>query len=165
MQLLFNQDCPLSGEGLRGWLRGTFFPKLGEDNSGASLLSALREQGAKIKTADFYSIRRQTLGLKVHEESIRKAATEQLVPHAYINQKHGLDLNADFHYRMVGTGINPQTGEETKVYYSWGSNTELTPTQAKSVILDAISADPNDYKVIVSKLDLFQVLAKPQIVL
>ena len=121
---------PLKGDKLRSYLINSTKLDLWQKHSGRSILKGLRAQGAEIRTTDFFACRRARLGLVVHEEQMRKASSDQLVPRSYMTERPNIDMTAAAQYRFDMVLYNFRT--ETVEYKSgaMASNNYYTPNEA-----------------------------------
>lgn len=154
-------DFPLTGEGLRGFLEHSYLPAVVHDNSGASILKAIRAVGGKIRTDDFYVIRRRVLGITVHQEALTANPDDISIPVSYYNDTHEWQLNTKFLYKFDVRGIDPVTGEPVETGFHLGSDRELTKEEAYNQLSSKLMGLSEYYGVSDYEMEMVAALATP----
>lgn len=152
---------PLSGTGLRNWLRTAGQALFTEFESGAEALDFLRLQGAAIRDSDFYDIRRQVLGLQKYQDQLEGYRPNDLIPAAWHVDDHGLNLSRDFFYRVRVDGVDPSTGESISKYFAISSDRQLSKGQVEDELGSMIVGEEDFYEIQVSGMEVVSALARP----
>ena len=143
---------------MRDWLRTAGQQIFTGFDTGAESLEYLRSIGGGIRTEDFYGIRREVLSLGKYTESLVSYTDNQLVPMAWHNSTHGLQLSSNFLYRMKVTGTDPNTGDAVEKFFAISSDSQLTPGEAKDILGGMIVGEESFYEVSVDTIDLHEAL-------
>lgn len=123
----------LRGDKLRNWLLTDGAEIFAAFDTGAEALQFFREGGGSIRTADFYSIRRQVLNRTESSTPLQDYPTNQLIPLNWHVTDHGLDLSTDFLYNIKLIGLDTETGLLKEQWMSVASDRQLTSDQVKEV--------------------------------
>ena len=158
---MFGEIFPIRGEEFRNWLRTAGQEIFSLYPTGAEALDWLRGEGAAIRDADFYQIRREVLGASRYQEQIETYAADQLIPAAWHVQDHGLELSNQFLYRIQVFGTDPATGEQITKYFAVSSGRQLTPNEAADLLGELIVGEEEFYEIAVERMELYQALARP----
>jgi hypothetical protein len=153
-------NFPLTGQGLKNWLRTDGSDLFRDTTSGAEALDLLRSMGGAIRDSDFYAIRREVLGLGRYTEILSTYDDDKLIPVAYTYQTSGLALSSEFLYRVKAYGTDPQTGNEIEKYFSVSSNNQLTPGQVKDAIGQMVVGEEGFYSINVDRFELYEALKR-----
>lgn len=132
---------PLSGEGLRNWLRTSGSSLFTEGESGAQTLDFLRLNGVQISNEAFYNIRSDVLlreseigGLSGTLQDLADVVPDSFIPLGDTIFDSGYQLSTDFLYRYQVTSYNPATDEVQTQYMAVGSDYQLTFNQARDLM-------------------------------
>ncbi len=162
---------PLSGEGLRNWLRTSGQPLFREFDSGAELLNFLRDNGVAIRTQDFYSIRNQVLNTaaQVINNDVSLAVLGEQYPQSNIPMgltifDHGYDLSQNFLYRYRIETINPSTLDVQYEYMAVGSDRQLTFEEANDLISVMFTGEYVDPGYNVTDVSLSAAFGRPELI-
>jgi len=147
----------LGAEERRNWIRTHIRSAIWETVSGASILAELREWGLSISTSEFYSIRREVLGLGVYEERIRELGPDDLVPRAWMHVRPGFKLTAGAQYRFKLRVTDIDTGEEKTLVRAIASDRHYTKGEAQDVIRGLFTMPSATSNYVVDEVDLFEV--------
>ena len=128
-----------------------------ETLSGASILKTLRDEGLGIREKDFYSIRREILGLKRFEEQVQRLRPDTRVPVSWIDEAPGWELKGNFLYQARVTGRDPITGEQITRFFATSSDQELFKETAQSAIANSLIGEEEFYYIEVMDVELFHV--------
>lgn len=161
MVLPFGQEWPVGPDETRNWLRTTLPERIWTGLSGSELLRQLRDIGVSIRTQDFFQVRREVLGLQLHQEAIGQLGADRLVPAALFNESHGLELSQDFQYRFRIAVRDPVTGEITEFMRALSSSEQLTKAEAEAEMADMQAESAETYGYEVESVSLFNALAQP----
>ncbi len=151
---------PLFGDELRNWLRTSgeqFFTR----HTGAEGLALAREFGMQIRTSDFYDIRREVLGLQLHQEQLAGLTENTLIPQAWTVFDHGLTLSENFQYRFNVTGTTISTGEAFDRRYAVSSMYQLTPQQAGDLLTGMLMNAEEESAMTIDSMELSASLGNP----
>lgn len=124
------------------------------------MLGELRGLGLKIRTQDFFDIRRDVLGLRKYEEQIKGLNPATRVPRAWINDSHGWDLKSDFLYRVEVTGLDPNTGEQVQGFYSLRSDKEFPVGDIEAGLISKLVGEEDFYDIIVQDARVYQAMSR-----
>lgn len=130
-----------------------------EDLSGASILSDFRSLGYEIRTQTFYDIRREILGLQLHEEGIVAQQADQRVARAYFTNTDW-DISDRFMYTVRVFGADRLTGEDSEYFISVTSNTELTKDTIQAMAVSETVGEEGSGPVEARAAEVFQAFKK-----
>ncbi len=159
--MLPESEFPIKGDALRDWLRTAGQSVFTAFESGTDALTWLRDQGASIRTADFYDIRRQVLEIGKYQEQVSRVLESNLIPAAWHITDHGLELSEQFLYRLKVNGTDPATGEEISKFFAIKSGRQLTPGEAMDQLGDMLAGEEETYEIEVESMQVTAALARP----
>lgn len=110
----------LSGVSRRGLAQAFIRRGVEEGQTGASILSQLREVGMGYRTQNFYEDFRQWQGVKKYETQITGLDPDRLIPEGW-TQPSPYKLTSEYLYQMRATYTDIETGTES--YTEWGLST------------------------------------------
>lgn len=152
---------PLGGKQLRNWLSSSGQGLFREFDTGASMLDWLRSEGASIRTADFYAIRRTVLEQFANVERFAEYDMQELVPAAWHTDDHGWNLSTDFLYYVRVDGVNPDTLDDVTKYLAVGSNRQLSQSEIYDTLGGMVSGEAEAYGIIAETYTLEKALVMP----
>lgn len=152
---------PLRGEALRNWLRTAGQDIFTEFETGREALDYLREQGAAIRDADFYAIRRQVANVGTYAGLMGDVVEDQFIPLAYHVTDHGLNLSRDFMYRVKVTGTDPETGEDVQSWFAISSDRQLTKGEVIDQLGSMIAGEETFYDIVPDEYEVTAALRRP----
>lgn len=144
-----------TSEALRGVVRTTIAHEEWKEKSGASILKSLQERGLGIREKDFYSIRRDILGLTRFEEQVKRLRPDSRIPVAWFDPAKDWKLKGNFLYQARVYGRDPQTGEEIERFFACSSDQELFKEAAESLIANSLIGEEEHYRVVVERVEVF----------
>jgi len=154
-------DFPLEGDKLRSFLLHDGWKLLTAFDSGAATLDFLRDNGMKIRTQDFYEIRRAVLNMQSQSDVLPSVPGNELVPLAEHVTIHGWDLSQNFLYRFRVDGVDPKTELAVTKYFAISSNKQLSPNEAADILGGMIVGEEEFYEVRAEHIELVGALARP----
>ena len=128
----------LRGVELRNWLRtdGAGLFRLFDTTDAA--LTYARELGLQIRTQDFYAIANQVKSLWDAGDKISGYSSNQLIPLAWHDKEHGLELSSAYQYRIQLFGSDPETGYLTARWMTVASDRQLSKDMVKEVAMSYV---------------------------
>lgn len=123
----------LQGDALRNWLRTDGAGIFTAFETGIEALDFAREAGLKIRTQDFYSIRREVLNVVESSQPLINYPENELIPWNWHVTDHGLDLSTDFQYRIHLFGSDPDSGFLKDQWMTVASDRQLTIDEVREV--------------------------------
>lgn len=156
------EGFPLRGEALRNWLRTSGQGIFTEFETGREALDYLREQGASIRDADFYAIRREVANLGTYAGLMGDVPDNQYIPLAYHVTDHGLDLSRDFMYRVKVSGTDPATGEDIDSFFAISSDRQLTKGEVIDQLGALIEGASEFYDIVPEEYEVTTALRRPE---
>jgi len=158
-------EFPISGDPLRRWLRTDFAATLSSGKSGKAILEELRGQGVRIRTSEFYAIRRQVLAERnleqIFREHIREYDPNGLIPAAWHSTEHGLNLRSQYLYRVRVTGYDNVTNEWVERISSISSNEQMSVSQIKDEMTSHLTLGIDSDPISIESMDMHSALARP----
>lgn len=112
--------------------------------SGSEYLRQLRESGAKIRDADFYSLRREVLGLNRNEERTRALREDTPIPESYINRDHSYRIQSEYLYRFRAQYYDDKQQRIVNTYASYITNERLSTEQALLELREQLDISPEE---------------------
>ncbi len=161
MALPFGAAWPVGPDQTRNWLRTTLPERVWRGLSGSEMLRQLRDTGVEIRTTDFFQVRREVLGLALHEEAIAALKPDTIVPAALFNERHGLELGQDFQYRLRIAVRDPETGQVTTITRALSSSEQLSKAEGEAEMLEMQAESAELYGYEIESVQLFNALARP----
>lgn len=155
----FDPQKPLAGVAAEGYLRAQIAETEYLRTSGTKLLEELRDLGLEVRTQDFFTYRREALGLRKYQEQIEGLKPETRVPRAWINDEHGWDIKKDFLYRVEVVGLDINTGEPTEAFYSIGTNKEFPVGDVEASLIALLVGEEDFYEILVQDAHVYQAMA------
>jgi hypothetical protein len=152
---------PLAGDELRSYLINSTPLDMWQKHSGRSILKGLREQGAKIRTTDFFACRRARLGLVVHQEQIARANPDQLMPRSYMTNRPDIDMTAAAQYRFDMVLYNFRTEEVTHLSGAFADDKHYTPQEARNFYAGLMEHASPDTDYMVLNMEMTSVWINP----
>jgi hypothetical protein len=156
-----NGEFPLSGRELNNWLRTAgqgFFLMPG---SGADRLAYLASQGIDVPSSTYYRIQAEIQSRFEHTDDLRNYDPTALIPAAWHDQEHGLELSTAFLYRVSVTGVDPTTGLPATGWYAIASDEQMTPNQVTDRLGSLLSGEGEAYKMVAETYTVTEALAQP----
>lgn len=124
---------PLRGNVADNWLRtagkGLFYAF----ETGKAALDYFRSNMGQIRTSVFYEIRREVLSEQSFIGDIAKLGQYDLIPKAWHNAEHGLNLSAGYEYRVHAYGYDPSSGMMKDRWMTIASDRQLSKADVFSV--------------------------------
>jgi len=99
----------------------------------AGALQYLRDGGVAIRTSDFNEIYNQVAGRREAIDLISGLPQNELIPLAYTDTQHGLDLQSKYLYNIKLYGYDENTGVVKSQWMGVASDRQLTPDQVREV--------------------------------
>jgi hypothetical protein len=150
----------LFGDELRNWLR-TSGEGIFKNRTGEEALAFIREFGIRIRTQDFYAIRREVLDLTKYQEQLGAINENVLIPLHYTDTTHGLNISENFLYRFNVTGTTTSTGEAFERRYAVASMYQLSKADAADLLTDMLSNAERESAMTIDSMELDSSLGKP----
>jgi len=151
-----------TSEQKRSWISQNISRDAWETESGAAILRELQEWGLGIREGDFYSIRREVLGLGYYEEQIRNLRPESLVPRGWMRSREHVDLTCNAQYRYQVRVIDNDTGEESEIVRAIAVDRHWTKEEAEDFIRNLYVMPEAKSNYTVQDVELFEVWTKPE---
>lgn len=142
------------------WLSNDISLKIWKQESGRSILKALRTAGVEIRDKTFWDIRRGVLGLEKYEEQIRGLKGDTLVPKGWMVVPEKRSLAKQAQYRFSMTAVDLLSDEETDIFRAVSTDKHLTPWQAEEQIMDLHLETPETSMYIIQDIQLYEVWMK-----
>ncbi len=132
-----------SSKATRGIIRSTLPGLIEEGFSGNKALQLYRSAGYKIRTSDFFELRRDVLGIERAAHTIQFVGLQKL-PDTRKFAIPSWDLETKYMYTATYTEFDFDTGLLTKRGYSFKTNIEDTPDRIQDIMLNKLETDsPN----------------------
>ncbi len=145
----------------RNWLLTNLPESYWLEQSGARLLSALRDSGFRITTQSFYEIRRTVLATAApHAGELHNLGADDPIPQAWLQEPTRWQPSRQFLYNVKVIGKDYQTGERVTSFVSISSDELLTKRQLYETLTDMFMHDPQAYGIVEAQFDLYRVFAR-----
>jgi hypothetical protein len=140
----------LSGNAIRNWLRTDGAGIFRAYETGVEALDFIRSHLGAIRTQDFYEIRRQVLSVQTASDVLSGYPTSQLIPLAWHNTDHGLNLSSEFQYRIELFGFDPNTGQIKNQFMTVAADRQLTSDQVQDVARSYVGEGGESGEIVLS---------------
>lgn len=153
------EEALLSSVSARGLAQSFIRRGASEGQSGASILSFLRENDLGYRTQNFYEDFRKWKGVEKYETQIKALDPGRLIPEGW-TQDTPYKLTSEYLYQLRATYVDIETGDEKPV--NWGINTnERMSKQELEDYSDVFKEDsPPEGDVEYSHVEVYQAWRK-----